>query len=546
MKRNALLFVLSILLNPFWFYGAEEDVSQGQALSMATQFINSNALPSSIYQVVDQAVLVKDEKKLVAYLFDLQPAGFVVISAYHQDQPILAYSLQNDFAKPGSENEAIAFRLIQSIASNNQIKQKESQRALQHADQFEIGPFVQSLWGQVNCHDNNGNLVNVSNYYTPNNYAPGCVAISMTTLMHHYEWPINGTGSHTYTDNWGNSTGTYSADFEETEYSWVNMLDRYRNKPSTDWEREAEGLLVYQSAVALEMDFEYNGSTSNINRIPAAGKNYFRYSSMKRQFGSPIFWQLLDSNIIHEIPVVLAISASNGAGHSIVCDGLRIEEDSTFYYHLNMGWWGTSNGWYRIREGFTAGGYDDITDGIFYFLPIPALKAPVLSEGSNTVLLKWQYPENLVADAFEIQQNIDNGSWTTISNDIHDNILEVGVDMGHSYSFRVRTKVKGRWSNDSWSNEEQMGYVGIDDAIELNQVKIGPNPVNNKLFIQIPNTVQNPLNVKVMNINGTLIHQAVYNGKATIELNAHDWKPGIYLLNISNDQQTRTFKILRK
>ena len=546
MKRNALLFVLSILLNPFWIYGAKESVSQGQALSIATRFINNNALPSSVYQVVDQAIFVKDGKKLVAYLFEIQPSGFVVVSAYHQDQPVLAYSLENNFAKPGSEDEAIAFGLIQSIGRNYQIEQKESQRAAKHVDQFEVGPFVQSLWGQVNCHDNNGNLVNVSNYYTPSHYAPGCVAISMTTLMHHYRWPINGTGSHIYTDKWGSSKGIYSADFEDTYYSWVNMLERYKNKPSTDWEREAEGLLVYQSAVALEMDFEYNGSTSNVNRIPAAGKNYFRFSSLKRQFGSPVFWQLLDSNMMHEIPVVLAISANNGAGHSIVCDGLRIEEDGTFYYHLNNGWWGSSNGWYRLREGSLAGGYDDITDGIFYFLPIPALSIPILSQNSNIISLQWQYPENIEADAFEVQQSIDNSSWTTISNDIQDTALDVEVDLIYSYKFRVRAKAKGRWSNDSWSNEEQMGYVGIDDEIELNQVKIGPNPVTNNLFIQIPKTVQNPMNVKVMNVNGKLIHQAVYNGKATIELNAQDWKPGIYLLNVSNDQHARTFKIVRK
>ena len=548
MKRNVFfILALSFIMQTVMGYGSSIVVSQNEAYALAKRFVVNHTLPSYAFQVNENPVFLQDGENIAAYLFKVSPIGFVVVSANNLEQPIIAYSLQNNFALPESEEEATALTLIYGISRNDQKIQGNINKLITHIDEFEIGPFVQSLWGQVNCYDNNGNLVNVSNYYTPNHYAPGCVAISMATLMHHYEWPINGTGSHTYTDNWGSSTGTYSADFEETYYSWINMLDRYKNKPSTDWQREAVGMLVFQTAIALEMDFEYNGSTSNVNRIPASGKNYFRFSSMKRQFDSPVFWQLLDSNMVHEIPVVLAIKANNGYGHSIVCDGLRIEEDEPYYYHLNNGWWGSANGWYRIRDGHLGGGYDYITDGIFYFLPIPMLSTPIVSESSEVVTLNWQYAKTeLTIDAYELQQKIDNGAWETITNDIQDTTYDVEVNLSQTYTFRVRAKVEGRWSTESWSTEEQMSYLAVNEIAELDKISFGPNPLNNHLQLKIPTMVSSPVKISIVTMEGKNVYTLNNNKYSTVLIDTHIWNPGVYLMIIKNEANNRVVKLVKK
>lgn len=547
MKRNVFLIIFIIFQTISSIGSTEEAVSKENALSKATDFVVKNTLPSFVIQVVAEPELITDEENNIAYIFNLKPAGFVIISVNKKVSPVLAYSFQNDFALPGSDEEKIAFSIIKNIYRNDLAKNSEVQTPNKNAAVFETGPFVQSIWGQVNCHDDQGNLVNVTNYYTPNHYAAGCVAISMVTLMQHYIWPINGTGSHTYTDNWGSSTGTYSADFEDTFYSWANMLDKYNNQASTTWQREAAGLLTYQSAVALNMDFEYNGSTSNVNRIPDAGKNYFRYSSIKRQYNTGSFWQILDSNIVHRIPVILAIKASNGAGHSIVCDGLRIEEDETYYYHLNNGWWGSANGWYRIREGSLGGGYNEITDGVFYFLPIPALSTPIVSENAEEATLNWQYPvSELQVDAYELQQKTGNGEWETLADDIQDTTYTVNIDYSKTYSFRVRVEVEGRWSTESWSNEENMGYVSMDEISDLDNITIGPNPFDNYLYVQTPSAGSSLTKISFATMDGKYIFKQDITGSSTINVDTQTWNPGVYILVLENKTSRKAVKIVKK
>lgn len=499
----------------------------------------------------ENSKIISNNSIAVAYYFEISPTGFIFISSSSNngnENPVIAYSLNNDFKSGINEEEKMAFDLIRNIGNNDLLNSKSvSNNSFDRnisQTEFENGPFIQSLWGQVNCTDNNGNLVNVSNYYTPNYYAPGCVAISMATLMHHYNWPINGTGSETYTDNYGSSKGTYSANFEETYYVWENMLNRYKNKVSTDYQRESEGLLVYQTAIALNMDFEYNGSTSNVNKIPKAGDDFFRFSSVHRYEYSSAFWQLLDTNIIAEIPVILSVSG-NGYGHSIVCDGIRIESDSTYYYHLNMGWWGSSNGWYRIRDNFNAGGYSSITGGVFNFVPIPSLSTPVVDETDEIVTLNWEYPSNFIADAFEIQQKINEESWTTLSNEILDTTFDVIIDPYANYTFRVRAKYKGKWNFSSWSNEVQMEYLGIDDVSWLDDISFGPNPIKNTFTIYFKDNYPS-VNINIYNSLGANIQSIKkdeFVEKTT--LSATDWVSGIYFISISDGDKRRVISVIK-
>ena len=68
-----------------------------------------------------------------------------------------------------------------------------------------IDPFLNDVWGGVNCYDNNGNAVYPGNYYTPNHASAGCVAISMSQILYYYKWPLKGVGSNVYSDNFSGS-----------------------------------------------------------------------------------------------------------------------------------------------------------------------------------------------------------------------------------------------------------------------------------------------------------------------------------------------------
>ena len=55
----------------------------------------------------------------------------------------------------------------------------------------------------------------------------GCVATAMTQVMHYWEWPRKGMGSHEYVDVKGCGQ-KLSSNFEEHIYDWPNILDSYK------------------------------------------------------------------------------------------------------------------------------------------------------------------------------------------------------------------------------------------------------------------------------------------------------------------------------
>jgi len=234
--------------------------------------------------------------------------------------------------------------------------------------------LLTDIWGGVNCRDENNNNVYPLNYFTPNHYSAGCVAISMSQLLNYYEWPKTGVGSHTYTDNQGSSQKQYSVNFSNQTYNYDLMLDNYNGVPSTDAQQRAVGYLAYHAAVSLDMDFESEGSTSNVNQQPAALNNYFRFSGhyKTRSWGS--FWTRMKENINNKMPVLLSIKDvdGGGAGHALVADGYRVSDGK---FHLNWGWHNSNNGWYDIENSWngTGGGYDRVEGATFDIIPDPEI-----------------------------------------------------------------------------------------------------------------------------------------------------------------------------
>jgi len=509
-------------------------------ITQVKAFIEVNA-PASGYSVLSM------ENDTISHhtftLINLKPKGFIIFSS-DSIKPVWAFSFHHNFGNLDNE-QAFTKALLSDIA-RQKTGIKHNKQAYQ---QNILGPFVQTLWGQVNCYDKYNKLINVTNYYTPNHYAAGCVAISMSTLLHFYQWPVEGVGSHTDIDNHGSSTGSYSADFSNTAYAWSDMLNRYRYKSSTQAQRQATGKLVYQVAIALNMDFEHNGATSNVNKIPSAGKSYFRFNGVERSPSSNVFWPMLDSNLAHGTPVIFAVKADNGAGHSIICDGLKIDENGYRYYHLNMGWWGDSNGWYRIRNTWNSGGYTSITDAIFYFLPIPKLSTPYVRSGDTTVIIRWRFPANAKAEAFEIQEKTNTHDWISLDNTIQDTFYTVNVvHPDQKQSFRIRAKIAGRWPFDDWSNVEKISIdaLSVNEFSGCNPITISPNPVSDKLNIQFGTKISS-VEVTIFDIKGKkLVYKHFQDVKSGMALNVKTLKKGVYFIRIHEENSMiKTLKFIK-
>lgn len=404
------------------------------------------------------------------------------------------------------------------------------------------GPFVETLWGQVNCKDENNILINVTNLYTPKHYAAGCVAISLASLMHHYRWPLTGTGSNSYTDSHGSSTGIYSADFENTSYDMNLMLSEYNHLESSSTERYEAGKLAFHSAVALDMDFEQDGSTSNVNKIPKAAANYFRYYGFYKEPDSPVFWDLLDENMEQQVAVILAIEASNGAAHSIICDGLQYNNDKA-YYHLNMGWWGASNGWYPLRDSWSAGGYNKITGAVFDLIPCPAMNE-VEYLSSEQLNLSWIYPDQPISEGYELQHREKNGSWEALVTDHMENSYLATIDPGLKHSFRVRAKVFGEYYPSAWSNISEHIPASSAKGVTENGIRVYPVPVGEILHVEGLESSGGSLHIYAS--DGSLVYLiSLEDAGDKLKIQTRNWSPGVYLLNITGGENKVVKRIIK-
>jgi hypothetical protein len=472
--------------------------------------------------------------------------GFAVVSMKKEFYPLKAFDFHTLNLKKNSSSLLLSIlkydykKQIEYLKKypskkfqNIQIWNKWLSKKTTSAKTDTIGPLLSSLYGQVNCHDNNNKLINVTNYYTPNNYAVGCVALTLTEVLRYYNWPIQGQNTHSYSDNNGSCTGNYSVNYENTKYKWNIIQDKYNGVSSTIESRKALGLLAFQAAVSIDMDFENGGSTSNINRIPFAASHYFRYDMPKYlKENTSDFWTLVDNSLLNNNPVQFAVYTSSGGGHAIVCDGIIPNSDiSQRYYHLNMGWWGSSNAWYHIQTDFNAGGYSIIDAAVMQMIPIPQLSDVHYDVDNNLATISWFYPTKIKNPIFELQQKINNGQWQTIADNISNFQYSFSPDINSKYYFRIKTQKNTNWS-------EEKSFEPSLFASKLNKINLYPTLVKKIIHIKYKNLKNTQ--IRIYNLSGQIEYQKILTNysKTQIDIDVSSLPRGMYIANIATPDTT--------
>lgn len=542
----------SILFALLFIFNEVSSQDEGQKIiQFAGEFLQklTDPLEADQYGMDEEFQRLYSGNDIIAYAFNLEPKGFIIVTKHQNICRVAGYSLENKLPGPADLYGSPVFAIVSGISHGHRHQvHYEEIRTLKKGMRSvsDNGPFMETMWGQVNCKDEQNHTINVTNLFTPGNYAAGCVAISFATVMHHYQWPPLGMGAHTYADERGSSTGTYSANFGDTPYAMQDMKYLYNHVESAVPERKAAGELAFHAAVALEMDFESKGSTSNVNRISKAAMDHFRYYSYYKDVTSPVFWERLDKNMSERIPVILAIEASNGAGHSIVCDGLNYGADQAPYYHLNMGWWGAGNGWFSIRDEWQSGGYSKVIGGVLDMVPLPVMEEIVLLP-DDQLRLTWSTASWPLAEMFEIQQKTGNDSWEILDQACVDtSFVTSRMDPESVYTFRVRARMNEQWYPGSWSNQVVYGSVSaLPEEERLPEAPIiYPNPFPDQFFIE---GAKGSGTIEVMDLTGSIRYsQPMITGKEKYTIPAESWKKGIYIVRIREGNLEIVKKIIKQ
>ena len=286
------------------------------------------------------------------YIFS-NASGFVILSGDDCAKPILAYSTSGGFDPediPAAVRDWLYTYEIRIEDAINQHPEATSEIAAQwemlqsghwrdSKNAQTVNPLITARWGQGSPY----------NAFCPTNTPVGCVAVAMGQVMHHWKYPAQGIGSHSYTYN----GITHNVDFSSATYNWNTMPN------SCSSANNAVATLLYHCGVAIETWYTSSNSTAYVLYSPAhpynaesALKEFFGYSSdahgeLRSNYDKNTWMSMLKSNLEAGIPIIYnGFNSSYAGGHCFICDGY----DANDFFHFNWGLRGNYDGYFEIDD----------------------------------------------------------------------------------------------------------------------------------------------------------------------------------------------------
>jgi hypothetical protein len=366
-------------------------IDQQKAQKLGAKFLSTTSISQKNTDIQLHLVSVAANRSGTDYyVFNVSNGeGFVIVAADDRVKPILAYSTTGHF-DPNDVAEGFQFTLdvfrkeIQYVREHNlnatpdivaEWKSVSEMGSLNrgHQTRAVVEPLCQTLWNQnypwnsqcPACFDTLGNGGHVF---------AGCVATAMGQVMKFWDWPNQGTGSHTYNPQ---GFAQQTANFGETEYHFEMMplvLDSTNNEE--DWFYVAQ--FLHHLGISVDMQYSGEGSGAYSEDVPPALRNYFRYTCDNHitnynfipgmGYSNEEWANMLKAGGLDEgLPLYYSGSDDNfQGGHAFVCDGY----DENDYFHFNWGWSGRDNAWCPIGAlNTTKYAFNLVNDFIGHIIP---------------------------------------------------------------------------------------------------------------------------------------------------------------------------------
>lgn len=265
------------------------------------------------------------------YVFNNDAGGFVIIAGDDAVTPVLGYTSTGSFdaenLPDGLKDLLKSYERQIAALGDNYVANQTATRA--------------AFTGEKLLNTAKWNQMAPFNKYTPKNYVTGCVATAGAIVMKHHGYPAKGIGSHSYT--WNGQTLT--ANFEH-DYDWASMPTKYDGTNDAAFDGVAR--LMSDLGVAVEMQYDKDGSGAYIGNLVTALQKYYGYSKLSHlmaieDVGAEAWNGKLREEIDANRPVLYAASDPAGGGHAFVIDGYKDES-----FSVNWGWGGYCDGFYKI------------------------------------------------------------------------------------------------------------------------------------------------------------------------------------------------------
>lgn len=412
MKRIILLYsffafcLLMVKANP---------VSRTQALQEAKAFLATKGIDmqtvSEAYKAPRKAGA--KENNPYYYIYNVgEDRGFVIVSGDDRTEKILGYVDSGSFDEenapaPLKEWLRAYEREIESISSV-QLPSTTAKKKVMEKTKKSIAPMSTPKWSSDYPYKSS------TPTFDGKNAPVGCGPVSIAQFLYYYKDFINEITSTipSYTAN----GVTVKAIPAGTKIYWDNILEDYGfNTNYTDEQVKAVAdLMLYVGASTLTT-FYSNTALTATSKVHPALINYFGFDDaiayIDREYYSVDDWEnTIYNELINGRPVIYNAFSST-AGHTLLVDGY----DASGFFHINWGWSGKDNGYFRLSvlDRYNTGAnytyyalesYSDKHSALLYTVPSSLgcvntsnhhLNAKIVSASSSTISCKFHNQSGL-------------------------------------------------------------------------------------------------------------------------------------------------------
>lgn len=351
MRKLLLLFLVLFCTVSTWAMQRSSE----EALAIARSFFSESLSTRSAGEIQLAAVsgdLLKsastrnlsDEPSF--YVYNNGQSAYVIVSGDDRMKPVLGYSDTGAFVTenlPSNLKAWLEFYDASYAALAGGAQTIREPRLMTRATFPEtVSPLLGDInWDQGTPYNIACPLVGTERSVT------GCVATAMAMILKYYEYPVRGTGSHSYTTRSGIQC---SFNYGNTTFRWDDMLPMYESGNYTAVQAAAVAELMYACGVAVEMEYSPSGSGAAAYMTAQAFIDYFGYNEnlgyVNREFFTSEEWMNMIKTELSSGRPVLYNGASEDVGHEFVFDGY----DAQDMVHVNWGWGGMNNGYFEVTS----------------------------------------------------------------------------------------------------------------------------------------------------------------------------------------------------
>ncbi len=555
-------------------------IAQNAALSHLSRLQKSSDLS------LDR-ILQRSDSNL-AYIFTLQPAGYIVVCADDDLPPVLAYSFNSSFEAADSDlladmvQEDISRRLQYLEASTRLQNQQLWQNLNAPRDPFQQWPpegstategWVKTEWTQNAPYSDMCPMDPVTNIRS----IAGCPAVAMAQIVNYHQ-TINGTTFSDEDDYYHNYAGrTYWIDndavardfptWPELNNYLVDLVFRYRHHQETTTQGKAA--LTFACGVAAQQVYTSSGSgTFGVAQAFAAYQKFGFQDIELLTDTAPDLYNRMAQNIMDATPVHLAIvTPAWDAGHNVVVDGYNTDN----YFHLNFGWGGSYSGWYllpseipynlTVIEGaivdihprqylFAVPEAVDFTDPLTVY-DLHNLEVINISDAPLMIDAIYSYPQ-FVQDAMLViypdipylplilqpGQSLNLGLQWDVPVSFPRELIHGSIEITHEFAiYSVPIEIDG-----------DLLYTDVDDEVQppVSNVSVYPNPFREGLTIKADSADE--FSVRIFNLKGQCVKALGGSGELVWDGTNEQGNivaDGIYLIKTDQQAYPRWRKVIK-